>query len=196
MRKLIFATFFVVAILSYIFRLDELIIKNFTFLNSFKTFYTNNILNISASFDKYFNQAKHIEELKNENKELKDYRVLYNIAKDELAIKDEFLRNLNLPRQSYDVELVKVVSYVSFNDFTKVFLAKKLQSDKILGLISDDFAAGIVVNQDETNSETSEKEIFEDIISLLHCFAMRMYSARRKKKITLVEEDLTNEISL
>ena len=54
----------------------------------------------------------------------------------------------------------------------------------------------IVVNQDETNSETSEKEIFEDIISLLHCFAMRMYSARRKKKITLIEEDLTNEISL
>ena len=54
----------------------------------------------------------------------------------------------------------------------------------------------IVVNQDETNSETSEKEIFEDIISLLHCFAMRMYSPRRKKKITLVEEDLTNEISL
>ena len=149
MRKLIFVTFFVVAILSYIFRLDELIIKNFTFLNNFKIFYTNNILNISASFDKYFNQAKHIEELKNENKELKDYRVLYNIAKDELAIKDEFLRNLNLPRQSYDVELVKVVSYVSFNDFTKVFLAKKLQSDKILGLISDDFAAGIVVNQDD-----------------------------------------------
>lgn len=149
MRKLIFVTFFVVAILSYIFRLDELIIKNFTFLNNFKIFYTNNILNISASFDKYFNQAKHIEELKNENKELKDYKVLYNIAKDELAIKDEFLRNLNLPRQSYDVELVKVVSYVSFNDFTKVFLAKKLQSDKILGLISDDFAAGIVVNQDD-----------------------------------------------
>lgn len=54
----------------------------------------------------------------------------------------------------------------------------------------------IVVNQDETNSETSEKEIFEDIISLLHCFAMRMYSARRKKKITLVVEDLTNEINL
>lgn len=54
----------------------------------------------------------------------------------------------------------------------------------------------IVANQDETNTENSEKEIFEDIISLLHCFAMRMYSARRKKKITLVEEDLTNEISL
>ena len=54
----------------------------------------------------------------------------------------------------------------------------------------------IVANQDETNTENSEKEIFEDIISLLHCFAMRMYSAKKKKKITLVEEDLTNEISL
>ena len=41
-----------------------------------------------------------------------------------------------------------------------------------------------------------EKEIFSDIISLLHCFAMRMYSSRRKKKITLVKEDLENEISL
>lgn len=54
----------------------------------------------------------------------------------------------------------------------------------------------IIVNQDNINTENSEKEIFEDIISLLHCFAMRMYSARRKKKITLVEEDLTNEISI
>lgn len=53
-----------------------------------------------------------------------------------------------------------------------------------------------IVNQDNTNTENSEKEIFEDIISLLRCFAMRMYSARRKKKITLVEEDLTNEISI
>ena len=54
----------------------------------------------------------------------------------------------------------------------------------------------IVINEDEATSETGEKEIFEDIISLLHCFAMRMYSSRRKKKIQLVEEDLTNEISL
>ena len=53
------------------------------------------------------------------------------------------------------------------------------------------------INEDEiTTSENEEKEIFSDIISLLHCFAMRMYSSRRKKKITLVKEDLENEISL
>lgn len=54
----------------------------------------------------------------------------------------------------------------------------------------------IVMNNDNTENESSEQEMFEDIISLLHCFATRMYSSRRKKKITLVEEDLKNEISL
>ena len=54
----------------------------------------------------------------------------------------------------------------------------------------------VVANNDDTENENGEREIFEDIISLLHCFAMRMYSARRKKKITLIEEDMKNEIGL
>ena len=53
----------------------------------------------------------------------------------------------------------------------------------------------IVINETQTN-EYEEKEIFADIISLVHCFAMRMYSQRRKKKMILVEEDLQNEIGL
>ena len=147
MRKLIFVAFFIIAILSYIFKVDELIVKNFTFLSDIKTFYVKNVLDVSSLFDKYFNQAKTIEKLKQENKELRDYKVLYDIAKQELAVKDEFLKNLNVPQTTSHVELVKVISYLSFNDFTKVSLAKDLQSDKILGLISDNFAAGIVVNQ-------------------------------------------------
>ena len=53
----------------------------------------------------------------------------------------------------------------------------------------------IVINETQTN-EYEEKEIFADIISLVHCFAMKMYSQRRKKKMILVEEDLQNEIGL
>lgn len=53
----------------------------------------------------------------------------------------------------------------------------------------------IVINETQ-NNEYEEKEIFADIISLVHCFAMRMYSQRRKKKMILVEEDLQNEIGL
>ena len=41
--------------------------------------------------------------------------------------------------------------------------------------------------------EDDDKGIFADIVSLLHCFAMRMYSKRRKRKLEIIEEDLKNE---
>ena len=58
------------------------------------------------------------------------------------------------------------------------------------------FNCNLIVVNEIQNNEAEEKEIFADIISLLHCFAMRMYSSRRKKKISLVKEDLENEIGL
>lgn len=148
MSKLIFVAFLTISILSYMFSIDGFLVKNFTFLNDIKTFYIKNVLDISTSFEKYFNQANTIEKLKLENKELKDYKVLYDIAKQELAVKDEFLKNQNITQINSHLELVKVISYINFNDFTKVWLAKELNSGKILGLISDNFAAGIVINQD------------------------------------------------
>ena len=52
----------------------------------------------------------------------------------------------------------------------------------------------IIINY--TEDKTDETEIFEEIISMLHCFAMKMYSKRRKRKLEIVQEDLKNEISL
>ena len=56
------------------------------------------------------------------------------------------------------------------------------------------FGCEIVVVNDIEKQENIEKEIFEDIISMLHCFAMRMYSGRRKKKLEIVSQDLSNDI--
>ena len=58
-----------------------------------------------------------------------------------------------------------------------------------------EFGCEIVVIND-TEDKTDETEIFEEIISMLHCFAMKMYSRRRKRKLELIKEDLKNEISL
>ena len=33
-------------------------------------------------------------------------------------------------------------------------------------------------------------------LDMMHCFAMKMYSKRRKRKLEIVQEDLKNEISL
>lgn len=57
------------------------------------------------------------------------------------------------------------------------------------------FSCDIIVANETNEDDNSDKEIFSDIISLLHCFAMKMYSKRRKKKINLIAEDMENEIS-
>lgn len=56
--------------------------------------------------------------------------------------------------------------------------------------ICNEFDCNIVVIN---NVENEEKEIFQDIISLIHCFAMKMYSKRKRKKLELIEEDLKIE---
>ena len=48
----------------------------------------------------------------------------------------------------------------------------------------------IVMNDILENNDNDDKEIFEDIISLIHCFAMKMYSKRRKNKLKLIEDNL------
>lgn len=58
------------------------------------------------------------------------------------------------------------------------------------------FGCELITVNDVVNVKSEEEEIFSDIISLLHCFAMKMYSNRRKNKLRIVKEDLENEIGV
>ena len=49
------------------------------------------------------------------------------------------------------------------------------------------------MNEDKEKTENEEKEIFKDIISLIHYFAMKMHSKRRKNKLKMIEENLEVE---
>jgi len=49
------------------------------------------------------------------------------------------------------------------------------------------------LNEDKEKTENEEKEIFEDIISFIHCFVMKMYFKRRKNKLKMIEENLEAE---
>lgn len=73
-------------------------------------------------------------------------------------------------------------SRISFDMFERLFLEYNCKI--------------IVINKIGSTAEEDEKEIFSDIISMLHCFAMKMYSRRRKKKMELIKEDLKNELDL
>ncbi|BAK74608.1 MAG: rod shape-determining protein MreC [Arcobacter sp.] len=147
MRKFVFIFLFVVASLSYIFEIDELLVKKFTFFNDLKISYINKVINISTNIEKHFNQAKTIEDLRAENNELKEYKILYNTTQKQLDAIKEFLVHVEVTEIKPEIELVKVLSYINFNDFTKVWLDKVPQDDKILGLITENNAAGIVVNK-------------------------------------------------
>ena len=73
-------------------------------------------------------------------------------------------------------------SRISFDMFERLFLEYNCKI--------------IVINKIESTTEDDEKEVFSDIISMLHCFAMKMYSRRRKKKMELIKQDLKNELDL
>lgn len=59
------------------------------------------------------------------------------------------------------------LSRVAFNMFEHLF---------------NNFDTKIEVIDDELNPKTDKEELFDEIISLLHCFAMKSYSSRRKLK--------------
>ena len=147
MRKFIFIFLFVTAALSYLFEIDELLVKKFTFFNDLKIAYINKVITLSSMGEQYIDQANTIERLKIENNELKEYKMLYEASKNQLNSLKEFLTNIDLSENKPKIELVKVISYINYNDFTKVWLDQKIDDDTILGLITDNYSAGIVVNR-------------------------------------------------
>lgn len=58
------------------------------------------------------------------------------------------------------------------------------------------YGTEIVILNEIDNPKEIEKEIFEEIITLLHSFSMKMYSSRRKEKLCLVEKDLRLETQM
>lgn len=63
------------------------------------------------------------------------------------------------------------------------------------GLGSDEDGMVDVVNF-KCDKKTDQQEIFEEVISLLHSFSMRMYSGRRKKLKEALSNNEESEVEL
>ena len=102
---------------------------------------------------------------------------------------------MNFDRKQFKVLLNEILDfkvgklYITYKD-----RLSRISFDMFKRLFSEFGCEIIVIN--DTDEKTDETEIFEEIISMLHCFSMRMYSRRRKRKLELIKEDLKNEISL
>lgn len=145
MNKLLFFLLFIAVSLGYIFEIDQLIARNFNPLIAVKELYVNNAIKLQNSVEKYFNQASTINRLQKENQELKNYKELHLASENEL---NSVLRSLQYKRTNeHDIKFSKVLSYVNFDNFTRVWLDYKKEDDTILGVISNGYAAGIAVKQ-------------------------------------------------
>lgn len=55
----------------------------------------------------------------------------------------------------------------------------------------EQFGCELMVISEVGSPKLDSAEIFEEIVSLLHCYSMKLYSARKRKKIEeLVQEEL------
>lgn len=145
MNKLVFIILFLIISLLYILDVNKLFGEKFTLLNNVKQFYINKVEAVDNFLDMYFYQASSIDNLKKENSELKQYKFLYESKNQKLKDIENSINSIDQINEK--VTQSRVLSYVEFDDFTKVWLDKDKQDDKIEGLIVDNYAAGIVVKK-------------------------------------------------
>lgn len=105
---------------------------------------------------------------------------------------------LNLERNNFSKLLNDVIDF----KIQKIFITYKDRLTRLSYNIIKDlfskFGCEIIVLNEIDNSKQIEKEIFEEIITLLHYFSMKMYSNRRKEKLNLISKELKleNEINI
>ena len=113
-----------------------------------------------------------------------------------IIIKDiysEIGSGINFDRKEFQRLLNDVMEY----KIDKIFITYKDRLSRIsFDLFRDIFEkynTEIIILNEIDNPKEIEKEILEEIISILHCFSMKMYSSRRKNKLELIEKELELE---
>jgi len=102
-----------------------------------------------------------------------------------MQFKRKKLRSLLKELMNYKIEKIIIshkdrLSRVGFELFNDLF---------------QEFGTEVVIIND-LESVSTEHEIFQEIISLLHCYTMSMYSKRRKQFTQKIIKEFRNEINL
>lgn len=100
---------------------------------------------------------------------------------------------INFDRKQFQ----RLINNIVEHKISKVYITYKdrlsrISFDVFKNLFSK-FNCEIVVLNEIDDEKLIEKEIFTEIVNLIHCFSMKMYSSRRKEKLKLVEKELKQE---
>lgn len=135
--------------------------------------------------------SKQKKDLENQRKNVEAYCLKNGIKVSDVY--SDIGSGINFDRKEFQ----RLVNDIVNHRISKVFITYKdrlsrISFDMFKNLFAE-FNCEIVVLNYVEDSKTVEKEIFNEIISLIHCFAMRVYSSRRQKKLKCIEEDLRIE---
>ena len=133
-----------------------------------------------------------------QKKDLENQEAVLNAfcSKNGIIINDVYKdtgSGINFDRKEFQRLLNDVVNY----RVSKIYITYKDRLSRIsfdmFKSLFENFSAQIIVLNEINDEKLIEKEIFNEIISLIHCFSMKVYSSRRKEKLKLVEKDLMLE---
>jgi predicted site-specific integrase-resolvase len=133
-----------------------------------------------------------------QKKDLENQEAILNAfcSKNGIVINDVYKdtgSGINFDRKEFQRLLNDVVSY----KVNKIYITYKDRLSRIsfemFKNLFENFSTQIIVLNEINDEKLIEKEIFNEIISLIHCFSMKVYSNRRKEKLKLVEKDLMLE---
>lgn len=90
-------------------------------------------------------------------------------------------------------EFFKLLDLVIANKVSKVIITYKDRLSRVgfdlFKYLFKKYHVEIVVISEMTDTKTDKQEIFEEIISLLHAFSMRMYAGRKKEIKEVIDND-------
>lgn len=118
------------------------------------------------------------------------------VNKNGIVVNNEYsdiCSGLSLDRKGFQSMLDDIVAGKVQNVFVTYKDRLTRLSFDVFKTLFEKYGCKIVVLNDIDNPQQIEKEIFEEIITLLHCFSMKMYSNRRKEKLNLIAKELRLE---
>lgn len=135
--------------------------------------------------------CKQKNDLQNQEEILKEF-----CNKNGIIISDVYKdigSGINFDRKEFQRLLNDIVTY----KIDKVFITYKDRLSRIsfemFKNLFNNFGCEIIVLNELNDEKLIEKEIFNEIINLIYCFSMKVYSSRRKEKMKLIAKDLELE---
>jgi len=138
-KTFLFFILVVISITTYTLKLDQSVFRVLNNINnSFKSYFIDRFVYIQNEIDLYIFQKETIAKLKIKNDQLE---------KQNIALKKQ--SNNNIVYDASQFIKVDVLSYVTFNQYTKLWINYTPKDDKLYGLIYDNNAVGVLQKKDD-----------------------------------------------